>query len=183
MVLGVKIKSGLNRKKVIIALSSIILMVIIISSTIGKEIISGKQISLFSFAVINFSGYLFFLLLPVETLIPFYVSVGCNSWVLLVIALGTALVAQTIDYLIGLVMSEGIINDLVGRKKFDRYEEYIEKYGGLAIFVFNLLPLTSSVLSLVAGMFRFRIKTFWFYSFLGLLIKYSTLIFLFDWIF
>ena len=80
-------------------------------------------------------------------------------------------------------MSGGIIHDLIGKSKFGKYHRYIEKYGGLAIFVFNLFPLASSVLALVSGMVRFKLKRFWFYSISGLFLKYLYLIFIFDRIF
>ena len=98
------IKKSIRKRNVIYGLISIILAVTLISLTIGKEIIAGKQLSLLSFAMVNFSGYLFFFLLPVETLIPFYVSAGYNGWLLFSIALSTAVVAQAIDYFIGYVM-------------------------------------------------------------------------------
>ena len=183
MVIGDRIKRGIKRKNVIYGLISIVLAITLISFTLGKEILAGKQPSLVSFAIINFSGYLFFLLLPVETLIPFYVSAGYNGWLLLGIALSTAVAAQAIDYFIGYVMSEGIINNLIGKKRFIKFRSYIEKYGGLAILIFNLFPLASSVLSLMAGMVRYKIKKFWFYSIIGLTLKYLFFIFLFDWIF
>tara|TARA_Y100000031_G_C8092469_1_gene324818 strand:+ start:97 stop:648 length:552 start_codon:yes stop_codon:yes gene_type:complete len=177
------IKKSIRKRNVIYGLISIILAVTLISLTIGKEIIAGKQLSLLSFAMVNFSGYLFFFLLPVETLIPFYVSAGYNGWLLFSIALSTAVVAQAIDYFIGYVMSEGIINNLIGKEKFNKYQNYIEKYSGSAILIFNLFPLASSVLSLMAGMVRYKIKKFWFFSILGLSIKYLALIFLFNWLF
>ena len=50
----------------------IVAIILIISFTLGREIMSGRQPGLWSFTIIHFAGYLFFLLMPVELLVPYY---------------------------------------------------------------------------------------------------------------
>ena len=169
--------------KVILSLASLGLAVVLLSLTIGKELISGEDPSLGSFAIVNFAGYLFFLLLPVETLVPYYQSLGYSPLVLIIIAVGTAIVAQPVNYAIGYLMSGGITHDLIGQKRYENMTKYLQEYGNVVIFLFNLTPLASSVLSAVAGMLKYRFKDLMLYSLLGLLLKYFLMIVLAKWLF
>jgi hypothetical protein len=57
----------INFKKIFILGLLIVLMTIIGSLTIGRDIYENNQGSLLSFAIVNFTGYLFvFLFMPVE---------------------------------------------------------------------------------------------------------------------
>jgi membrane protein DedA with SNARE-associated domain len=86
--------------------------------------------------------------------------------------MGTALFSQGIDYYIGRSFSTRIIDRLIGRQRYEKAESEIRKYGNIAIFVFNLLPLSSPVILLAAGMLKHRLREAFFYSFAGLLLKY-----------
>ena len=169
------------RSKTIIPILIISAIAIILSSfTIGKQIFLGRQLDIFSFLTIHFAGYLFFFLMPVEILFIFYLLENFNIPTLLVVALLTAMIAQIIDYTIGYWVSKKIINKVIGVKKYQNMKKYIDKYGNLTVLVFNLFPLASSVLALVAGMLRFKLKNLVLYSFIGLLVKYSVIVLLFS---
>ncbi|MCH8003117.1 MAG: VTT domain-containing protein [Nanoarchaeota archaeon] len=169
------------RSKTIIPIIVISVIAILLSSfTIGRQIFLGRQPDIVSFSTIHFAGYLFFLLMPVELLFIYYLIEDFNIPILLVAALATAMVAQIIDYVIGYLVSNKVINKVIGEKKYKNTKKYIDKYGDLAVFVFNTLPLSSSILSLVAGMLRYRFRNFVIYSFVGLLIKYSAIVLLFS---
>lgn len=170
----------INFKKLIPFIFLIILAIVIISLTIGKDIYYGSQNqSILSFAVVNFSGYLFFLVMPVEIAFIYYLNTGLDIYLLNAVALGTAIAAQIADYYIGRSFSTRIIDRLIGRSRYEKAEKEIRKYGNLAIFVFNLFPLSSPVILLAAGMLKHRFKEALLYSFAGLLLKYVliTLIF------
>lgn len=164
--------------KLIIIIS--IIAMLVSSLTIGRQIFLGRELDIVSFSVIHFAGYLFFLLMPVEILFTYYLIEDVNIIVLLILALVTAIVAQIIDYLIGYLVSNKVIHNLIGEKKYNRSRKYIDKYGNLAVFVFNFLPLSSSVLSLVAGMLRFKFRNFVIYSLMGLSLKYFVIVLLFS---
>lgn len=151
----------------------------IISLTVGKEIYGNREHTLLSFAVVNFSGYLFFLVMPVEVLFIYYLNVGMDVYWLNAIAIITAIASQLIDFYIGRSLSTRIIDKMIGRHRYEKAEAEIRKYGNIAIFVFNLLPLSSPVIILAAGMLKHRLKEVLFYSLTGLFLKYLliTLIF------
>ncbi len=116
--------------------------------------------------------------MPVELVFVYYLSFYSTAE-LTAIALITALAAQTIDYVVGYSFRNKIINSLVGEHRIANATQYIQKYGGLTIFLFNVLPLSSLVIVLVAGMLKYNFKQQLFCSFLGLLIKHIVLFLVF----
>ncbi|HPF52201.1 MAG TPA: VTT domain-containing protein [Draconibacterium sp.] len=157
--------------RIVLLLLTSLAAILIVSFTLGKEWYEGKSQSLFSFALIHFSGYLFFLLMPVEVAYIYYLKFF-SGLEMIGIALGTAISAQIVDYLIGISISSAVLNNLVGEKRILKAERQILKYGNLTLFVFNLFPLSSSVISLAAGMLKYRFRNFLIYSVAGLVIKY-----------
>lgn len=147
----------------------------IASLTIGREIYGSTEHTLLSFAIINLSGYLFFIFMPVELAFIYYLNTGLNIVLLNMIAIGTAVFSQLIDYYIGRSFSKQIIDQLIGRQRYEKAESEIRKYGNIAIFVFNLLPLSSPVILVAAGMLKHQLKEALLYSLAGLLVKYLLL--------
>ena len=166
------------KTKIIISFIAIIIAIAIVSLTIGRDILQEKNPGLTSFATVHFAGYLFFLLMPVEAAFAYYL-IEHNAVTLILIALTTAMLAQLIDYAIGYLMSRSFINHLVGKKRFSRARKLIDKYGNWTIFFFNLFPLSSPIVVLVAGMTRHKLWQVIFYSFLGLTVKYVVIAFIF----
>jgi len=161
--------------KVIIIIITTAIAIIIASLTVGHELYNeGRNQSLISFAVVHFSGYLFFLLMPVEMAFIYYLSYF-QTITLVLVALSTAVLAQIIDYLIGRSFSPKFLSNLAGEKRILKAEDYIFKYGNLTIFIFNLLPLSSPLIALAAGILRFRFKNLMLYSLFGLILKYVIL--------
>ncbi len=81
-----------------------------------------------SFAIVNFFGYLFFLLLrPMELAFIFYLRSGYDPLILNLVAVSTAMASQVVDYLIGYFFSAGIIDRLIGRKRYEKAEDEMLK--------------------------------------------------------
>jgi len=168
-----------NIKHIVLVLLLAAFAVVIVSFTVGREIYGSKEHTLLSFAIVNLAGYLFFIVMPVELAFIYYLNTDLNIFLLNVIAVGTAICSQLIDYYIGRSFSKQIINRLIGRQRYEKAESEIRRYGNIAIFAFNLLPLSSPVILLAAGMLKHRLSEAVFYSLAGLLLKYllMTLIF------
>ncbi len=171
-------KEKLKITKILSVVIPVVVAVVIVSLTVGRELFEGRNQSMYSFALIHFSGYLFFLLMPVEMAFIYYLQYF-QEIPLIAVALGTAVTAQIIDYLIGLLVGSKSIFRLVGQKRILNAENYIQKYGNITIFIFNLLPLSSPLIALVAGMLKLKFKNLIFYSISGLVIKYIIISFLF----
>ncbi|MEZ4996995.1 MAG: VTT domain-containing protein [Bacteroidales bacterium] len=171
-----------RRKIASIALASLLVIaaVTIASLTVGRDIYYGSRDNgLLSFAIVNAAGYLFFLFMPVEVAFVYYLQGEINFVALNAVAICTALFSQSIDYLIGFSVSNKIIDKLIGRRRYEKAETNIRKYGNLTIFVFNALPLSSPVISLAAGMMRHRMPDTAICTVLGLLVKYTAITLIF----
>jgi membrane protein DedA with SNARE-associated domain len=171
-------KKRINLKKILYVAIPVIVAILLFSVTIGHEIYEGKTQSLQSFALVHFSGYLFFLLMPVEMAFVYYLSYYEEAK-LIGVALITAISAQIIDYVIGLFFSSKFIRHFVGEKRIKKAEKQIRQFGNLTIFIFNLFPLSSPIIALVAGMLKLRFRDLLLYSLTGLLLKYVALTLIF----
>ena len=140
-----------------------------------RTFLSGEVVSVYTYALINFFSYLFFTSTFIELLFIQLVRLGGNPVVFTLVAVSTALLALSVDYLIGYAFSRSFLTRFVSEKKIIKYQSRIEKYGDPVIFVFNVFPLASPLLTLVAGILRYNKRRIFFYSFLGLSIKYSSI--------
>jgi len=173
-------RKSVDYKRLIVIVFLIILMTVIASLTIGRDIYENEVKSLLSFAIANFAGYLFFFLfMPMELAFIYYLRTGYEPFALNLVAIGTAFAAQMINYLIGYFFSSGIINRLIGRKRYEKAEAEIRKYGNWTLLFSNLLPLSSPVVSLAAGMLKHRVKEALLYSLTGIVLRYLALTLIF----
>ena len=170
----------MKRSRIVAVLLTALVIIAYVSTTLGRAIYEGQSPGLGSFAAVHFAGYLFFLLMPVEALVPVYEAEGHAGATLILIAVSTALVAQLIDYGIGRAFSDWVIEKVVGQDRYDRVRATIEKWGGAAIFFFNLLPLSSPNMLLVSGIVRYSAPKAFFFSFVGLTAKYVAIVYLVD---
>jgi membrane protein YqaA with SNARE-associated domain len=170
----------LTKKSVIGAVIMLVAIIAIIGSTLGREIMAGRQPGLLSFGLIHFAGYLFFLLMPEEALVPYYLAAGDSALVLIGLSVVTALLAQTIDFGIGYVVSERVVPSLISRAKFEKFKATFSRWGGWAIFMMNLLPLSSPNMLLVSGIMRYSRLKAMSISASGLLLKYVVIVLLTD---
>jgi len=170
----------MTRARMTMAVVTALVAILLVSTTVGREIYAGRTPTLLSFGIIHFAGYLFFLLMPVEALIPVYQAEGHPEVLLVTLAVSTALAAQAIDYGIGRAFSQRVIDDVIGEARYDRFRAKIERWGGWAILFFNLLPLSSPNMLLVAGIVRYSARRAFLFSLVGLIGKYVGMIYLFD---
>jgi membrane protein DedA with SNARE-associated domain len=154
-------------------------VVAIFSLTIGRDLYLGRPSNISSFAIIHFAGYLFFLIMPVEAAYIYFMAQHGNPLLLFVTAVITAIAALIADYYCGFLLSKRVIARFVTPQRYERSKSYILKYGNLTIFIFNLLPLSSPLLILAAGMLKYPFGQVLFYSILGLIFKYLIISFFF----
>jgi membrane protein YqaA with SNARE-associated domain len=173
-------RAHIDIKRLIVFVILITLTTVIASLTIGRDIYQSNEKSMVSFAIVNFFGYLiFFLFMPVELAFIFYLRTGYDPWILNLVAIGTAMISQVIDYLIGYFFSTGIIDQLIGRKRYEKAEDEIRKYGNWTLILSNMLPLSSPIISLAAGMLKYRVKDALIFSLSGMIIRYLLLTIIF----
>lgn len=151
----------------------------LLSLLLRNALTTGEETTLWTFSAAHFAGYLFFVISPVEILYAHMLGEEHAVTTLYALALGTALLAQTVDYAIGLAFSSRVIEHIIGEKKYRRNLHWIEAYGGWTIFIFCLLPLSSPIVTLVAGMIRYPLPKVLLFSSTGLALKYGALILFF----
>jgi membrane protein YqaA with SNARE-associated domain len=177
-----KIKIKKPKTSALLIAAGILCFIVVVSIFFGSTLTSGKTPTLTSFGVIHFLGYLFFILMPVEGLVPYYMSLGHSYLWIWVIALCTAVVGQLIDYGVGYFLPSRLNENLLGTKRYEKFSKIFHNHGGWIIFVFNLFPLSSSVLNFIAGMERYKFSKMLRYNLLGLGFKYLAIILLFGWL-
>ena len=169
-----------RRTRIAIAAVTFVVAAVLVSSTVGRALYAGRTPGLGSFVLVHFAGYLFFLLMPVEALVPYYQAEGHAGGVLVLLAVLTALAAQTIDYWIGRSVGSGMLEDFLGPGRYRKFTGLIGRWGNWAILTFNLFPLSSPNMLLVAGMSRFGAVRALAWSAAGLIAKYVAIVYLFD---
>ena len=165
------------KRRLLFLTATAIVLILVISTTLGPVVYAGRQPGLTSFGLIHFAGYLFFLLMPVEALVPLYQAEGHAGTVLVPLAVATALVAQGVDYWIGRSIQVETVQRLLGAERFARFDRLVGRWGGAVIFVFNLFPLSSPNVLLVAGISRYHAGKALLISTLGLTVKYVTIVY------
>ncbi len=163
----------------VIAAGGVAVGISILSLILRQSMATGEDTTLWTFSLVHFAGYLFFIVSPVEILFTHMLGEGHSiSW-LIGLAVITAVTAQWIDYGIGYAFSGAVIDNVIGRRKYTRYMKRIDRYGGMTIFFFCLFPLSSPIVVLVAGMIRYPLRWTTFFSVTGLSLKYIALAWLF----
>ena len=161
-----------TKTKLLFLLSSIFLGSLLLSLTIGENIIENKQPTLESFVLIHFLGHLFFLLMPLEGVYIYYLSEGLNPIILACFAIFTGIMGQIINYFIGYCVPEKYLVELVGDKKYQKRKKFIHKYTNLMVLLFSLSILSSPIIVLIAGIVKCKFEDVAKYSIIGLSIKY-----------
>ncbi|MEQ9394746.1 hypothetical protein [Haliea sp.] len=147
----------------------------LLSVLLRNAVTTGEETTLWTFAAVHFTGYLFLVISPVEIFYVHMLGAGHDLTTLFGLALGTALLAQTADYKIGLAFSDSVIEKVIGEENYVRNLHRIEAYGSWTIFFFCLFPLSSPIVILVAGMIRYPLLRVLLFSSTGLALKYSAL--------
>ncbi|KMQ51787.1 hypothetical protein CHISP_1283 [Chitinispirillum alkaliphilum] len=132
-------------------------------------------VSLFDFSILHFLGYLFFIISFIEILFVHMMRTEAHPVILVMLSVVTAAAALCVDYWIGYSASKPVLLRIIGEKKYSKLRFKLERYRDPVLFTFNLLPLSSPLLTAVAGILRYDFKRVILISSLGLFIKYSVI--------
>ncbi|MCB9361980.1 hypothetical protein H6504_00960 [Candidatus Woesearchaeota archaeon] len=155
--------------------SPIILAINMFFGHIIGEITASTQLGLFYAAMF---GGLFFVIMSMELLFITFFDAGHHPAVLISMYLLGMTVAYSVNYLIGMRLG-GISKKIIGPQQFYKIKGVINKHGGLAIFVFNVLPLPSQPLSAMLGVFKYNRPRFYTFFLLGQGVKYTAIVLFF----
>lgn len=161
----------MNKPKIYTVLG-LIAGTLILSLTYSDVLIEKSQTSLESFLMINFVGYLFFIIMPIEALFLYYLTESYNPITLILGATITGFFGQMVDFMLGKLIDEKHAITIVGKEKYGKIKHILHKYGKPIIFVFSLSILSSPLVTFISGIVKCDWKMIFFYGFLGLLVKY-----------
>jgi membrane protein YqaA with SNARE-associated domain len=116
-------------------------------------------------------GGLFFVSIPLEVLFVKFLNAGHPILIVFLFYLFGIIVSYTINYYVGLKLS-GLSKKLISPKKFYKTKGILNRYGALAVFAFNALPLPSQLLTVILGVFRYNKARFYVFFLSGQLAKY-----------
>lgn len=119
-------------------------------------------------------GGLFFIMMPLEVM--FYSSIIKGSSPLLSIFMMVSgfVLAQAINYYIGIKFSPLVMN-FVSKKKVYSVRRFINKHGSYGVFLINLSPLPSEILTFALGIAKYNSYRMFTFVILGTLLKYFTI--------
>ncbi len=137
------------------------------------EISSGSFIGI---VYISFFATIFFLFIPIEGVILAYVVAGGEPLTIIgAYALG-AFLGIAVNYWIGYFLGQWGLRKML-KEKHDVYETRIEKCGGFALFMSNLLPIIPEVVNAVYGGFRYPFFKYMVIAMAGKILKCGAIVF------
>lgn len=138
-----------------------------VASSISQEVMKSTPLGIFYVAVI---GGLFFVYMPLEVMLTRFFTVSNSFFVVLGVYMFGVLISYSINYFIGFRLSR-LSKKIISPRKFYSLKSKINKYGAVAIYVFNVFPLPSQPLATILGVFRYNRVRFYFFFLLGQLTK------------
>ena len=104
-----------------------------------------------------------------------FLKAGYSPFILVGIYVFGMIIAYTINYYLGMRLAT-ITQKTITPQKFYKIKGIINKYGVLAIFLFNVLPLPSQPLSAILGVFKYNKAKFYTFFILGQITKYTIIV-------
>ena len=119
-------------------------------------------------------GGLFFVFVPLEVLFYSTVLRGGEPYLSVFLMVTGFCLAQIVNYAIGAKLSP-VIMHLVSKKKVYKARRFINKYGAWGIFLSNLSPFPSEILTFALGLTRYNVYRLFILTIIGSTIKYSAI--------
>lgn len=117
--------------------------------------------------------------IPSEVVLPlagFFSAKGALSFPLaLLVAVSGSMVGSVIDYTIGYYVGKEVVYKHlrffhIKKQDLDNFDRWFEKNGIAAVFLTRLVPVIRTVVNFPAGFARLSLKSFLFYTLIGLVI-------------
>jgi len=165
-----------NWDKVQLHLQFIIDKVPFISNTIGYVGETLNQRALIGIFLLAFFVNLFFITFPDEVFFISYLIAGIDPIILVPVIAAGGLLGLTVDYAIGRIIGAGILRKLM-KEKYYKFKFASDKWGAILLVFGNMIPSPVQWFSLGLGAFNYGYIRFIFFSGIGKLSKYISLIF------
>ncbi|MFT4313487.1 MAG: YqaA family protein, partial [Candidatus Woesearchaeota archaeon] len=135
---------------------------------ITDQISSVSPIGLF---LMGFLGSFFFLPIPIDGLFYYGILSGANPNLAIILVVIGSIIGTVLNYGLGYKLSKYVIQ-FVSLKKLYAAKRWVNRYGALAIFAFNLTPLPGSILSFGLGIAKYNIIRMMVFFVLAITLKF-----------
>jgi len=123
--------------------------------------------------VSSFASSLFFFPAYASFLIPIYLKIGFNPWHILIIITAGSVIGEIANYYLGFIGSKYIY-----RKEMKKVEKWLYKWGGMSVFIVNLIPMfPADIIDALVGFLRMDFKMFFIGMTAAKILQYALLIF------
>ncbi len=129
----------------------------------------------------SFFGAIFFIAIPLEIILLYYISLGYNIFFIGAVSIIGGVLGLFINYLIGLLLGKKIMKYLF-KDSFNKMHDWVEKYGGFFLVIGCAVPSPVELVTVVFGTAKYSIKKFFIYTTIGKILKIIILYFLADWL-
>lgn len=132
------------------------------------------QVTLTGVFYAHFIGGIFFIPSPDE-IIFYYALVKGNSAVLTtLVAIGGYLLAQVLNYMLGLKLSKPLLA-LISKEKVYKTRRLANKHGAWSVFLANVTPLPAPLLTFALGIAKYKFSRIVIFTLLGKIVKYGAI--------
>jgi len=123
--------------------------------------------------VSSFVSSLFFFPAYATFLIPIYLKLGFNPWHILIVITAGSVIGEIVNYYLGFIGSKYIYH-----KEMKKAEKWLYKWGGMSVFIFNLIPMfPADIIDALVGFLRMDFKMFFIGMSTAKILQYGLLIF------
>lgn len=129
----------------------------------------------------SFFGAIFFITIPLELILIYYISIGRNIFLISLIIIIASVLGLFINYIIGRMLGAKVLKYLL-KENFDKTKNWVDKYGAFFLVIGAAIPSPIEWACLIYGSAKYSIKKFLIYSAVGRILKVILIYFLFDWI-
>lgn len=123
----------------------------------------------------HFLGGLFFVPSPDEIIFYYALLKGNPPILALGIALFGYMAAQLINYFLGKKVRTPLLT-IISKEKLYQTRRFVNKYGSVGVFLFNVLPFPAPLLTFALGIARYNIRKLFILTIAGKVIKYLVII-------
>lgn len=135
--------------------------------------------TLLGILILSILGAIFFLSLPSEIIFIYFLNSHLhNSIIILLVVVFGNTIGLVFNYLFGRMIGEALVKKLFA-KSFNKYNNWIDKFGGFILYFGNIIPGPIELLTIFFGSFKYGIKRYAILCFFGRLTKFVILLILF----
>lgn len=124
---------------------------------------------------VSFFGSLFFIMLPIEVFLFYFMSSGHSKILVLATVIAGNIAGLVVDYLIGFLIGGRLLRRFF-EEHHETFKRKLEKVGSFIVVLGNIIPFPIELASVFLGTMRFGIARFVLLTLAGRVVRYSILL-------